>query len=128
MAIVKTAYKYRLYPSKKQKEILNRQMFLAKEPCNIPPEKSKPYYKETGKALTEYRMNMRLGKPSPWRRRKTFHDGGCCRRSRNYTWRFKMTNLKRHWKPTAFSRWRMSSNTTNPEWQMQNNWQYRCVQ
>ena len=57
MAIVKTAYKYRAYPSKKQTEILNHQMFLAKELYNMLLEKSKAYYKETGKMLTEYRMN-----------------------------------------------------------------------
>ena len=58
MAIVKTAYKYRAYPSKKQTEILNHQMFLAKELYNMLLEKSKAYYKETGKTLTEYRMNV----------------------------------------------------------------------
>ena len=60
MVIMKTAYKYRAYPSKKQKELLNRQMFLAKELYNMLIEKSKAYYKETGKTLTEYRMNIWL--------------------------------------------------------------------
>ncbi|MCL4373821.1 MAG: transposase [Candidatus Marsarchaeota archaeon] len=55
---MKTAYKYRVYPSKEQKEILNRQMFLAKELYNLLLEKSKAYHKETGKTLTEYRMNI----------------------------------------------------------------------
>ena len=58
MVVMKTAYKYRVYPSKEQKEILNRQMFLAKELYNLLLEKSKAYHKETGKTLTEYRMNI----------------------------------------------------------------------
>ena len=57
MVVMKTAYKYRVYPSKEQKEILNRQLFLSKELYNMLLEKSKAYYKETGKTLTEYRMN-----------------------------------------------------------------------
>ena len=60
MVAMKTAYKYRAYPSKEQKEILNRQMFLAKELYNLLLETSKSYYKETGKTLTEYRMNVWL--------------------------------------------------------------------
>jgi putative transposase len=55
---VKTAYKYRAYPSKAQKETLDKQMFIAKELYNILLERSKAYYKETGKTLTEYRMNI----------------------------------------------------------------------
>ena len=57
---MKTAYKYRAYPSKEQKETLNRQMFLSKEIYNLLLEKSKTYYIETGKTLTEYRMNIWL--------------------------------------------------------------------
>ena len=57
---MKTAYKYRAYPSKEQTETLNRQMFLAKELYNLLLEKPKAYYKETGKTLTEYRMNIWL--------------------------------------------------------------------
>ncbi len=57
---MKTAYKYRAYPSKAQKEILHRQMLLAKELYNLLLEKSKAYHKETGKTLTEYRMNTWL--------------------------------------------------------------------
>jgi putative transposase len=53
MVVMKTAYKYRAYPSKEQKAILNLQMFLAKELYNLLLEKSKAYYKETGKTLTE---------------------------------------------------------------------------
>ena len=58
MAFMKTAYKYRAYPSKEQKETLNHQMFLARELYNLLLEKSKMYYKETKKTLTEYRMNI----------------------------------------------------------------------
>ena len=58
MVVMKTAYKYRVYPSKEQKAILNRQMFLAKELYNLLLEKSKAYYKETGKTLTKYRMDV----------------------------------------------------------------------
>ncbi len=68
MVAMKTAYKYRAYPSKVQKETLNRQMFIAKEIYNLLIEKSKTYYKETGKTLTEYRMNvwiMQIKKEKP---------------------------------------------------------------
>ncbi|MGC9156673.1 MAG: helix-turn-helix domain-containing protein, partial [Candidatus Micrarchaeia archaeon] len=57
---MKIAYKYRAYPSMKQKETLNKQMYLAKELYNMLLEKSKAYYKETGNTLTEYRMNVWL--------------------------------------------------------------------
>ncbi len=60
MVIVKTAYKFRAYPSKRQKEILNRQMYLSKEIYNLLLNHSKSYYKETKKTLTEYRMNVWL--------------------------------------------------------------------
>ncbi len=60
MAVVKTAYKYRAYPSKDAQSILNRQMALAKELYNLLLEKSKAYYREAGKTLTEYRMNVWL--------------------------------------------------------------------
>ena len=60
MVVMKTAYKYRSYPSKEQKKLLNHQMLLAKELYNLLLEKSKAYYKETGKTLTEYRMNTWL--------------------------------------------------------------------
>jgi putative transposase len=58
MVVMKTAYKYRAYPSKEQKATLNRQMLLSKELYNLLLEKSKEYYRETGKTLTEYRMNV----------------------------------------------------------------------
>ncbi|MEM3245905.1 MAG: helix-turn-helix domain-containing protein [Candidatus Micrarchaeaceae archaeon] len=58
--VMKTAYKYRAYPSKEQKAKLGRQMFLAKELYNLLLEKSKAYYKEAEKMLTDYRMNVWL--------------------------------------------------------------------
>ncbi len=60
MVILKSAYEYRAYPSKEQKEILNKQMYLSKELYNRLLEQSKKYYKETGKTLTGYRMNVWL--------------------------------------------------------------------
>ena len=60
MVVMKTAYKYRSYPSKEQKKLINHQMLLAKELYNLLLEKSKAYYKETGKTLTEYRLNTWL--------------------------------------------------------------------
>ena len=60
MAVMKTAYRFRSYPSKEQKARLDRQMFLAKELYNLLLEKSRAYHKETGKTLTEYRMNVWL--------------------------------------------------------------------
>ncbi|MEM3215553.1 MAG: zinc ribbon domain-containing protein [Candidatus Micrarchaeaceae archaeon] len=53
MIVMKTAYKYRAYPSKEQKAKLDSQMFLAKNLYNLLLEKSKAYYKETGKTLTK---------------------------------------------------------------------------
>ena len=58
MVVMKTAYKYRAYPSKEQKEILNRQLFLSKELYNMLLKKSKEYHRDTKKTLTEYRMNV----------------------------------------------------------------------
>ncbi|MEM3181478.1 MAG: helix-turn-helix domain-containing protein, partial [Candidatus Micrarchaeaceae archaeon] len=49
MIVMKTAYKYRAYPSREQKAKLDSQMFLAKNLYNLLLEKSKAYYKETGK-------------------------------------------------------------------------------
>jgi putative transposase len=57
---MRTAYKFRAYPSKEQKEMPNKQMYLSKELYNILLEKSKSYYKETKKTLTQYRMNVWL--------------------------------------------------------------------
>ncbi len=55
---MKIAYKYSAYHSKEQTETLNRQMYLAKELYNLLLEKSRAYYRETGKTLTEYGMNI----------------------------------------------------------------------
>jgi len=60
MVVMKSAYKYRAYPSKEQQTTLNRQMYLSKELYNILLEKSKEYYKDTKKTLTQYRMNVWL--------------------------------------------------------------------
>ena len=59
---MKTVYKYRAYPSKEQKETLNKQMFLSKELYNILLETSKKYYRETGKTLSEYDMDKLITK------------------------------------------------------------------
>ncbi|MEM0160037.1 MAG: transposase [Candidatus Micrarchaeaceae archaeon] len=57
---MKTAYKFRAYPSKRQEIELNRQLYLSKELYNLLLEKAKSYYKETGKTQTEYGMNAWL--------------------------------------------------------------------
>ncbi len=62
MVIVKRAYKYRAYPSQSQRSTLNHQMLLSKELYNLLLDQSKKYHKETGKTLTEYRMNVWLTK------------------------------------------------------------------
>ena len=56
MVIVKTAYKFRAYPSKEQKSILNHQMLLCKELYNHLLNKAKQNFKETGKTFTKYDM------------------------------------------------------------------------
>jgi len=53
-------YKYRVYPSGKQAERLNRQMYLSKEVYNLLLEKSKEYYKETGKTFSQFDMNNHI--------------------------------------------------------------------
>jgi putative transposase len=60
MVAMKSAYKFRAYPSKEQQAILNHQMYLSKEIYNLLLEKSKAYYKDTKKTLTQYRMNVWL--------------------------------------------------------------------
>ena len=60
MVIVKTTYKFRAYPSAKQTETLNGQMYLSRKIYNLLLNQSKSYYKETKKTLTEYRMNVWL--------------------------------------------------------------------
>ncbi|MCL4365494.1 helix-turn-helix domain-containing protein, partial [Candidatus Marsarchaeota archaeon] len=56
MVVVKKTYKYRAYPSKEQKAILNRQMSLSKQLYNLLLEKSQQHFKETGKTFTKYDM------------------------------------------------------------------------
>ena len=56
------AYRYRAYPTKKERKILNYQMFLAKELYNLLLSKAKELYKESGKTLTKYKMNMLIKK------------------------------------------------------------------
>lgn len=51
------SFKYRIYPTGKQIERLNEQMHLSKEIYNLLLEKSKQYYKETGKTFTQFDMN-----------------------------------------------------------------------
>ncbi|MDE1870823.1 MAG: transposase [Candidatus Micrarchaeota archaeon] len=51
------AYKFRAYPSKEQQHVINMQMFLAKQLYNVPIEKSKQHFKDTGKIFTQYDMN-----------------------------------------------------------------------
>jgi len=51
------AYRYRAYPTRREKQILNRQMFLAKEVYNLLLEKGKGFYKKTGNPFTKYQMN-----------------------------------------------------------------------
>ena len=56
MVILKSTYKFRAYPSKGQKAILNHQMFLCKELYNHLLEKAKQHFKDTGKTFTKYDM------------------------------------------------------------------------
>ncbi len=56
MVIVKTTYKFRAYPSKEQKAILNLQMYLCKELYNHLLEKAKQHFKDNGKTFTRYDM------------------------------------------------------------------------
>ncbi len=60
MVILELAYKYRAYPSENQQNELSRQMSISKEIYNLLLVKAKDYYKQTGKTLTEYRMNTWL--------------------------------------------------------------------
>ena len=59
---MKTAYRFRAYPSKEQKSILNHQMLLSKELYNFLLVKSKEYFKDTGKTFTKYDMNKWITK------------------------------------------------------------------
>ena len=57
MVAMEKAYKFRAYPAKEQQHKINRQMFLAKQLYNMLLEKSKQYFKDTGKTFTQYDMN-----------------------------------------------------------------------
>jgi putative transposase len=59
---MKSAYRYRAYPSREQKTILNRQMYLAKNLYNLLLEKSQQHFKDTGKTFTKYDMNKWITK------------------------------------------------------------------
>ncbi|MDE1824119.1 MAG: transposase [Candidatus Micrarchaeota archaeon] len=54
---MKRTYRFRAYPSKGQKSILNRQMQLSKELYNHLLEKAQQHFKDTGKTFTKYEMN-----------------------------------------------------------------------
>ena len=53
-------YKYRVYPSRKEQELLDRQMLLAKELYNLLLERSIWHYEATGETLTKYSMNRMI--------------------------------------------------------------------
>lgn len=54
------SFKYRIYPSKKQKSRLHSQMAVVKELYNILLAKCKQHYKETGKTFTQFDMNKHI--------------------------------------------------------------------
>ncbi|MCL5412925.1 MAG: helix-turn-helix domain-containing protein, partial [Candidatus Marsarchaeota archaeon] len=62
MVVVKKTYKYRAYPPKEQKAILNRQMSLSKQLYNLLLEKSQQHFGDMGKAFTKYDMTKRVTK------------------------------------------------------------------
>jgi len=62
MVVMKSAYKFRAYPSKEQKTILNHQMLLSKQLYNLLLERSKEHFKDTGKTFTKYDMNKWIAK------------------------------------------------------------------
>ncbi|MDE1860372.1 MAG: transposase [Candidatus Micrarchaeota archaeon] len=53
---MKKTYKFRAYPSKEQKSVLNRQMLLCRELYNHLLEKAKEHFRDTGKTFTKYDM------------------------------------------------------------------------
>lgn len=57
MVILQRTYKFRAYPSREQKLLLDRQMSLSKQLYNLLLEKSQTYYKDHGKTFTKYDMN-----------------------------------------------------------------------
>jgi putative transposase len=62
MVTMKTAYRYRAYPSREQKAILHRQMYLSKQLYNLLLEQSQKHFKDTGKTFTKYDMNKWITK------------------------------------------------------------------
>ena len=59
---MKSAYRFRAYPSEEQKAILNYQMLLSKELYNHILEKSQQHFKDTSKPFTKYDMNIWITK------------------------------------------------------------------
>jgi len=55
-------YRYRIYPTRKQKTLLTNQMILAKTVYNILLHDSKQHYRTTGRTFTRNMMNIRLTK------------------------------------------------------------------
>ncbi len=51
-------YRFRVYPTRRERRDLNMQMLLAKELYNLILEKAKCHYKETGKTFTRNMMNI----------------------------------------------------------------------
>ena len=62
IVILKKTYRFRAYPSKTQKDRLNRQMYLSKHLYNLLLEQSQKHFKETGKTFTKYDMNKWITK------------------------------------------------------------------
>ena len=56
------AYRYRIYPTQKQKHVLTQQMVLAKTVYNFLLGEAKQHYKSTGRTFTRNMMNLRLTK------------------------------------------------------------------
>jgi len=57
VVIVRTAYRFRAYPSKGQRAILDHQMLLCREFYNFLLAKSREHFRDTGKTFTQYDMN-----------------------------------------------------------------------
>lgn len=54
------AYRFRAYPSGKQREALDEQMSISRRLYNLLLEKSQQHSRDYGKAFTKYDMNKRL--------------------------------------------------------------------
>jgi hypothetical protein len=50
-------YRFRVYPTRRERRELDRQMLLAKELYNLILEKAKCHYEETGKTFARNMMN-----------------------------------------------------------------------